>query len=195
MGHHRASRRGELKGWALAWLDGMKAKWFAWSAEYPKTTIYDAPQTGSLTEKPKMIAGTAEFLRAVPKRFATVQAIILIGMQITLLTDGESDAKTWTIEPDAEIKRFGWWGRLEQFRGWGSSLGLVQNRSTERAWPSRCCATNRPKRTCTADVDASPPVNLRTSCSIRPRAPTDRLSLAAAEIFQGGKSVLPQSWR
>jgi hypothetical protein len=32
---------GELKGWTLKWFDGTQVKWFAWSAEYPETTIYD----------------------------------------------------------------------------------------------------------------------------------------------------------
>jgi hypothetical protein len=31
---------GELKGWTLEWLDGVQAKWFAWAAEYPDTSIY-----------------------------------------------------------------------------------------------------------------------------------------------------------
>jgi hypothetical protein len=31
---------GELKGWTLTWLDSTQVKWFAWAAEYPKTTIY-----------------------------------------------------------------------------------------------------------------------------------------------------------
>jgi acetamidase/formamidase len=31
---------GELKGWTLNWLDGTQVKWFAWSAEYPDTSIY-----------------------------------------------------------------------------------------------------------------------------------------------------------
>jgi len=33
---------GELKGWTLQWLDGTQVKWFAWAAEYPKTSIYPA---------------------------------------------------------------------------------------------------------------------------------------------------------
>ena len=33
---------GELKGWTLQWLDGAQVKWFAWAAEYPKTTVYQA---------------------------------------------------------------------------------------------------------------------------------------------------------
>lgn len=35
---------GELKGWTLQWLDGTQVKWFAWAAEYPKTTIYHVTQ-------------------------------------------------------------------------------------------------------------------------------------------------------
>jgi hypothetical protein len=34
---------GELKGWTLTWLDGTQVKWFAWSAEYPRTSVYAAP--------------------------------------------------------------------------------------------------------------------------------------------------------
>ncbi len=33
---------GALKGWTLEWLDGTQAKWFAWSSEYPKTTIFES---------------------------------------------------------------------------------------------------------------------------------------------------------
>ncbi len=35
---------GELKGWTLDWLDGTQAKWFAWAAECPDTTIYKAKE-------------------------------------------------------------------------------------------------------------------------------------------------------
>jgi hypothetical protein len=31
---------GELKGWTLVWLEGAQVKWFAWAAEYPRTSIY-----------------------------------------------------------------------------------------------------------------------------------------------------------
>jgi hypothetical protein len=31
---------GPLQGWTLTWLDGTQVKWFAWSAEYPGTTIH-----------------------------------------------------------------------------------------------------------------------------------------------------------
>jgi len=35
---------GKLKGWTLEWLDGTQVKWFAWAAEYPKTSIYRAKE-------------------------------------------------------------------------------------------------------------------------------------------------------
>jgi Protein of unknown function (DUF3179) len=31
---------GSLKGWTLKWVDSTQVKWFAWSAEYPKTSVY-----------------------------------------------------------------------------------------------------------------------------------------------------------
>jgi RNA polymerase sigma factor (sigma-70 family) len=31
--------KGDLKGWALSWLDSVQVKWFAWAAEYPETSI------------------------------------------------------------------------------------------------------------------------------------------------------------
>jgi hypothetical protein len=33
---------GALKGWTLQWLDGTQVKWFAWAAEHPETSIYNA---------------------------------------------------------------------------------------------------------------------------------------------------------
>ncbi|MCI0681884.1 MAG: DUF3179 domain-containing protein [Gemmataceae bacterium] len=31
---------GQLKGWTLSWLDSTQVRWFAWSAEYPETSVY-----------------------------------------------------------------------------------------------------------------------------------------------------------
>ncbi len=122
---------GELKGYTLAWVDSVQAKWFAWSAEYPHTTVYTAEQPpGGGLHKPaparpaalhasateKEIAGTSEFLRLLPKPFATLQAIDLKNRTVTLLIEGEKTAKVWPVEPDAELKVAGWWGRPEQFR-------------------------------------------------------------------------------
>src|SRR5438552_13544287 len=64
----------------------------------------------------KEVAGTSEFLRVLPKPFATLQAVDPQRRTVTLLLDGEKEAKVWPLEPDAEVKVGGWWGRLEQFK-------------------------------------------------------------------------------
>lgn len=114
---------GPLKGWTLEWVDSVQVKWFAWAVEYPQTSIYSAPTSNTAAssatdanKKVKMIAGTAEFLRLLPKPFATIKAVDSSARRVTLQLDGESEAKSWPVEPDAEIKISGWWGRLEQFQ-------------------------------------------------------------------------------
>jgi hypothetical protein len=103
---------GQLKDWTLTWLDGTQVKWFAWAAEYPTTTVFEqAPEA-----KTKTISGAAEFLRSVPKQFATLQAVDLARRRVTLLAEGEKAAKEWPLVPDAEVKRAGWWARLEQLQ-------------------------------------------------------------------------------
>jgi hypothetical protein len=59
------------------------------------------------------VAGAAEFLRDVPKYFATLKAVEPARGQVTLLLEGEVLAKPWPLAPDAEVKVMGWWGRLE----------------------------------------------------------------------------------
>jgi hypothetical protein len=68
----------------------------------------------SLNDKVKEIAGTAEFLRSVPKYFAALKAIDVPHHRVTLLIEGEGLPKVWSLVPDAEIKRAGWWARLDQ---------------------------------------------------------------------------------
>ena len=120
---------GTLKGWTLEWVDSVQVKWFAWAAEYPQTTVYSSDKsappakpktadakTADANKAIKEVAGTAEFLRLLPKPFATVQAVDAKNGRVTLLIDGEIEPKVWPVEPDAEIKVGGWWGRLEQFQ-------------------------------------------------------------------------------
>ena len=45
-----------------------------------------------------------------------VKAVDPKARTVTLLVDGEKEAKVWPLEPDAEVKVGGWWGRLEQFQ-------------------------------------------------------------------------------
>jgi hypothetical protein len=115
---------GRRKGWVLDPVDAVVCKWFAWSAEYPDTELFEvgveaAPpprKAADAKAKIKEIAGTAEFLRVLPKPFATLKAIDPKARTVTLLIDGETVAKVWPVEPDAEIKVGGWWGRLEQLK-------------------------------------------------------------------------------
>jgi hypothetical protein len=103
---------GPMKGWTLKWLDGTQVKWFAWSAEYPKTSVYGVPRK----EQAKIISGSSEYLRSLPKRFATLRGVDVGRHQVSLEIEGESLAKVWPLTQEAEIKVSGWWGRVEQLR-------------------------------------------------------------------------------
>ncbi len=113
---------GELKGFTLEWVESVQVRWFAWAAEYPAGSLYAAPTppapptAAEANMSVKAVAGTAEFLRLLPKPFATVTGIDPTARTVTLLADGEAEAKTWPLEPDAEVKVGGWWGRLDQFK-------------------------------------------------------------------------------
>jgi hypothetical protein len=115
------AKHGQLKGWTLEPVDAVVCKWFAWSAEYPDTEVVGQDQkrqrgAEDAEEKVREVAGTAEFLRNLPKPFATLKAADPKARTVTLLLDGEKVAKVWPVEPDAEFKINGWWGRLEQFQ-------------------------------------------------------------------------------
>jgi hypothetical protein len=105
-----------LKGWTLEWLDGVQVKWFAWAAEYPKTDIHGVKDDKKVEEKMREVAGTAEVLFAVPKKYAVLQAVDTAARKVTLLLDGEKEPKVWPLTDDAEIKVHGWWGRLDQLQ-------------------------------------------------------------------------------
>jgi hypothetical protein len=76
----------------------------------------DGPEGKKLNEKVKEIAGTAEFLRSVPKHFATLEAVDVPGRRVTLRIEGQAKPTVWPLVPDAEVKVLGWWGRLDQFK-------------------------------------------------------------------------------
>jgi hypothetical protein len=109
---------GPLKDWTLEWVDSVQTRWFAWAAEHPRTAIYENKPAAQSDprQKTKEIAGTAEFLRLLPKPFATLNGVDPAKRTATLVLDGEKAARVWPVEPDAEIKVAGWWGRLEQFQ-------------------------------------------------------------------------------
>jgi len=61
------------------------------------------PEPKKVAEKIKEVAGSAEFLRSVPKRFATLKAILPNEHRAALLIDGEELPKIWPLAPDAEL--------------------------------------------------------------------------------------------
>jgi hypothetical protein len=77
---------------------------------YPKNEEFKR-----VNDKIKEVAGTAEFLRSVPKHFATLKGVDAAARRVTLLIEGEKLPKVWPVAVDAEIKVAGWWGRLDQF--------------------------------------------------------------------------------
>lgn len=112
---------GELKGWTLTWAESIMVRWFAWAAEIPQTTVYsqqgvEAGAAVSGGEKAKEIAGTAEFLRGVPKGLARIVSVEVARRQVQLIEEGKTEPETWKLIPEAEVRIAGWWGRLEQLR-------------------------------------------------------------------------------
>jgi hypothetical protein len=75
-----------------------------------------AAEPKPIEDKVKEVAGTAEFLRSVPKHFATLKGIDRARRRVTLQLDGEAEPKAWPLADDAEVKRAGWWARLDQMR-------------------------------------------------------------------------------
>jgi len=67
-----------------------------------------------VNDKIREIAGRAEVLKAVKKHFGTLKAVDAVRHRVTLLLEGETLPKVWDLTPDAEIKRAGWWARLDQ---------------------------------------------------------------------------------
>ncbi len=67
-------------------------------------------------EKPREVAGKADYLRDVPKHFARLVAVDAPQRTVTLHIEGEASATTWPVIADAEVKVHGWWGRLEHLQ-------------------------------------------------------------------------------
>ena len=91
--------------------------------EKPTTGTAEAKVKGQTTDIPrspndavKQVAGTAEFLRLLPKKFAAIQSIDIKVQSVTLKFDGDKLDRSWKLEPDAEIHVHGFWGLLEQFK-------------------------------------------------------------------------------
>ena len=73
-----------------------------------------APPVRSTDRIIREVAGTAEFLRSLPKEFATLVRVDAKGRTVTLRFEGKKAERVWPLTDDAEIKIDGWWGRLDQ---------------------------------------------------------------------------------
>jgi hypothetical protein len=129
------STDGPLKDWTLEPLDCVVCKWYAWSMEYPDTEVSGEKKPAPLIDpnkKVKQVAGSAEFLRLLPKPFGVVKDVDAANRTVTLLLDGDKTAKRWPVEPDAEVWVDGFWGRLDQLpknaKAW-SWLKLDKNKN------------------------------------------------------------------
>ncbi|MBL8795000.1 MAG: hypothetical protein JNM56_13910 [Planctomycetia bacterium] len=89
--------------------------WSARAADEAKSPdAAKAPDSKQVNDKIKEIAGRAEVLKSLRKHFATLQAVDPARHRVTLLLEGETVPKVWELTADAEIKRAGWWARLDQ---------------------------------------------------------------------------------
>ena len=78
-----------------------------------------APPVRSTDRTILEVAGTAEFLRSLPKEFATLVRVDAKARTVTLRFEGKKEERVWPLTEDAEIKIDGWWGRLDQLGAGG----------------------------------------------------------------------------
>ncbi len=64
--------------------------------------------------KKRVVAGKADVLLTVPKKFAQVVDVDPAKRKVRLHIEGDEAPTTWQVNADAEIKIHGWWGRLTQ---------------------------------------------------------------------------------
>ncbi len=146
-----------------------------------------------VNDKIKEVAGTAEFLRSVPKHFATLKAVDVPGRRITLLIEGERLAKVWPLAPDAELKVFGWWGRLDQFAA-GDRVWVWFQTDRKRQPVAVALLADEPSE---QDIHGPGLTLVRRSgdsITVKPaKGPERTLSAKAAEGLTDGKPVYLQS--
>ncbi len=64
----------------------------------------------------KEVAGKADVLRHVVKRFATLIEVDESARSVKTRLEGDDFISEWPLNADAEVKVRGWWGRLEQLQ-------------------------------------------------------------------------------
>ena len=139
------------------------------------------------------VAGTAEFLRSLPKRFGTLVRVDLSGRKVTLRFDGDKSDREWPLTEDAEIKVEGWWGRLDQLvvgeRIWA---WLKTNRKNQPAAVAMLADDISQQ-----DMQGAVTVKLAglNKILLAPEKGPDRaLETAKAEAYTGARKVDPNSF-
>jgi hypothetical protein len=154
------------------------------------TVAKGAEPAAKSADKIKEIAGKSEFLRSVPKHFARLIAVDPAQGRVTLLIDGESLAKVWSLTPDAEVKLAGWWGRLDQLtvddRVW---VWFQTNRAKQPVAVSMICdeLSEQDIHGPGVEVVSTDPA----SVTIKPVKGANRtLKAAGAEVFRGKQKMV-----
>ncbi len=141
--------------------------------------------TRSVNAKAREIAGTAEFLRSVPKRFATLQSIDPARLRVTLLVDGEGLPKVWSLAPDAEVKRVGFWGRLDQFTP-GDRVWVWFRTDRARQPVSISLLADEVSEQDIHGAGVAVEARDATSITIKPpKGPSRKLKLSGTEVYRG----------
>jgi hypothetical protein len=85
-------------------------------ASFLLSLVGHATQPDQPKKEPKVVAGKAEMLKVVPKKFATFLNFDASKNMVTLHLEGDKDYTRWPVKADAEFKVMGWWGRPGQFQ-------------------------------------------------------------------------------
>ena len=79
----------------------------------PQVAEGKAPENKEVNDKIKEIAGRAEVLKSLRKHFATLKGVDA-ARTASLVLGGRDVPKISDLTPDGEVKRSGWWARLDQ---------------------------------------------------------------------------------
>jgi hypothetical protein len=137
-------------------------------------------------------AGPFGNLDKMPRRLATLKKIDEAHRRITLLLEGEETTRAWPLRPDAEIWRWGLWGRLKELsigdRVWvwfGADrdknpvdIALLADELSEQDWyaPLRITAVNAAE---------GRPVAVELQSTKEKKTAVRTVSLAGAELYRG----------
>ena len=180
----------------LVWLDSVQVKWFAWAAEYPETTIY-GKESAKADYKPLIdqnadVAGPQGNLDVTSRRFAVLNDVDARQQRVTLLLEGETEPKVWSLRPGAEVWHDGWWGRLDQFAVGDRVWAWFETDSARQPLAVSLLADELSEQDLYAPVNiqevnaAGPDARTVTLVTVRDGKSLARtIKLANAEVFRG----------